>query len=662
METKRPYLLLVLLIFWLAIAMGMYYFTHKPLTPDLFFLLTRRVGQLLVPVSVLVAAGGLGVRLASGADLPPFTRSAVQVALGLGCYAILILLLGNLIGLNSYVLWGVLLASWLLNWRAVQMWMRSWRTLASPWVGVDRLSRGVALGVGMILLSTLLTALAPPLKFDALVYHFALPRAYLDAGRITYLPWLMFWGMPQTVEMLYTWVMGLAGVEAAAVLGWMMGILALTGVWGFVAEIFNRRAAWVAVAALLSGQTLALSLAWGYVGWTTMLFGITFIVAIRRWVQTEALQDLLLAGIFAGFALGTKYTAGVLLVCGIGILSWHSRGRSVINVVRVVVIFVGAATLVSLPWWVKNGLATSNPFYPFFFPAGAMNELRLTLYQGSPDWSTWPQAAALPFIASWHGQEGVPGYGASIGPLLLAFGALSWWGGSARSEKQRRTLRIVGIVSGTGLLMWGLASQFSSLLNQTRLYFVLFPAFALLAAAGFDALARLRISGVRLGRVVGVLVLLVLWLNAFQVGLAMLRQDAPQAVFSLRSETDYLTKNLGWYGYLGPEIAALSQDARVLMLWEPRSYNCLPRCLPDETLDRWLRDSRVANNTAQILQEWQQTGITHLLYHQSGADFTRSNDQRYHSDDWRKLDAMLAELTPMLSFGEAYTLYALETP
>ena len=42
-----------------------------------------------------------------------------------------------------------------------------------------------------------------------------MPRAYLDAGRIGYLPWIVMTGMPQNTEMLHTWAVALGGSQAA---------------------------------------------------------------------------------------------------------------------------------------------------------------------------------------------------------------------------------------------------------------------------------------------------------------------------------------------------------------------------------------------------------------------------------------------------------------
>ena len=110
------------------------------------------------------------------------------------------------------------------------------RTLRTLWQSSDWFGRATGCLALVIFGFTLLTALAPPLKFDALVYHLALPRQYLLAGRMDYVPQIMFWGMPQTAEMLYTWAMSLGGEPAAVVTGWLVGLVALFGLLGLIAR------------------------------------------------------------------------------------------------------------------------------------------------------------------------------------------------------------------------------------------------------------------------------------------------------------------------------------------------------------------------------------------------------------------------------------------
>jgi len=661
-KPRRNTLLAILSLTWVALIVSLYFVLHKPFSLELALGLGRAFFRLLAAWGVVSVAGGLGAWIHPAGGYHPLGRLALQAALGLGILSIVVLILGATLGLSLSLLWLLLIVPGVLLWRHVLGWWVNWGEFRQIWGESDFVGRAIALVVGLLLLSTMITALAPPLKFDALVYHLTLPRAYLQAGRIAYLPWMMFWGMPQVAEMLYTWTMALAGVQAAVVLGWVFGLVALTGMFGFVSRMLDSPSAWIATAALLAGFTTASSLAWGYVDWMSVLFGCALLASIERWAYHQSRTEIILAGVFAGFALGTKYTAGVLLVCGFGMIAWLGRKSTLSVMLRNLLLFGTAGILLSSPWWIKNLIATGSPFYPFFYPAGAIDQFRLGFYQGQPIWGAWTDALLLPFGATLRGLDGTPGFNASIGPLLLALGALAWVGWGQRSEDQRCSLLVGLIISGVGLAVWALASRFSGLLIQTRLYFSLFPAFAFLAGAGFNGLRGIKIPGVRIERVMGLLVLLVLGLNLVKVSHAVLRQNAPQYLFSITTREEYLLINLGWYAWVMESIDELPDDSRVLMLWEPRGFYCTPKCTPDEILDRWVREVRSGHDIDVILKGWRDHGFTHLLYHREGADFIQREDTRYQAVDWAHLEKLLTDLPAPLEFGDVYALYPLTSP
>lgn len=647
-------------ILWLWAVVAVYYTTHKPFGPELALRLLGTAWRIAVPLAICSLAGGLGARWLPLAGENPATRAAVQAAFGMGVWGLLILVLGAAVGVNSWIAGGLLVAGGVFFRQRVPAWWRLWGRVLAARHDSGRLGRGLAFGTALILLFNLATALAPPLKFDALVYHLSLPQAYLTAGRILYLPWNVFWGMPQLTEMLYLWGMALAGGQAAPVLGWMIGVLALAGLWGYLEQRFGARLAWVGLAALLSGFTLASSLSWGYVGWSTILMAVSALVVFERWRLEGGARFLVLAGVFTGLALGVKYTAGVLLPGGLGVVWWHHRttGHKRAALWRGWVLYAGVALFVFAPWGLKNLLATGNPGYPLLFPAGAMGALRLDLYQNQPPQGDWRDAVLLPWRATILGVEGAEGYSASIGPLLLGLGALAWLRWGSRDESRRTTLANAAIFALAGLAVWAISGRVVGLSLQTRLYLSLFPAFAVLAAAGFGSLERIRLPGVRPGRLASVSVLLVFGLTTLQIAAHTFRQNPFAWLLALQSEETYLANNLGMYALAIQAIETLPDDARVLMLWEPRSYYCAPRCFPDEVLDRWLADRARYRAADAILRSWQAAGFTHLLFYRGGADFYQ-NDPRYQPADWETLDALLSGLPALTDLDNVYTLYQL---
>jgi len=113
-------------------------------------------------------------------------------------------------------------------------------------------------------------------------------------------------------------------------------------------------------------------------------------------------------------------------------------------------------------------------------------------------------------------------------------------------------------------------------------------------------------------------------------------------------------------------VNALPADARVVFLWEPRSLECasLTRCAPDEIIDRWWHLRRTLGSAENVLSHWQGRGMTHVLIADWGAEFVRvwRSDSLETPADWLELERLRARLTPLESFGGAYTLYALPAP
>jgi hypothetical protein len=621
---------------------------HKPVSPDFVLNLLRHFWQVAVALLILSASAGIGRRLLYKVPLHPLAGIAVQAGLGAGLISLGALAAGYL-GLFRPLWAGVALALiFLIYWRDILAWWSAWRSLGALWLGSDGFGRAVGVCTGLIFAFTLVVALAPPLKYDALVYHLVLPQLYLEAGRLEFLPQLMYWGMPQNAEMLYTFARSLGGGSAAVVLGWLVGLLALLGIFGLTADYLGPAAGWAAVAALACGYTLASGLSWAYNDWWVVFYSLGFLVFLIGWVEHRRSGLLALSGLFAGLAAGTKYTAGLLVVCGSLVIVWNSfRSGGARVAVKALFQFGLPALLIFLPWLAKNWLATGNPFYPLLFPAGAMSELRLSLYQGGQPWGNWLDFFLLPVRATIWGVEGAPGYSASIGPLLLGLGLAAGLNWRTMRDRQRAIILTSALVALSGIAVWMVAGRFSSLLLQSRLYVAFFPALAVLAGAGYVGLSSIVSAGVRLGRVAGFLILLVLGLTMVEVGMQTIRQRSLPSMLGLLTPQEYLEHNLGWYAPAMSALRDLPEGARALMLWEPRSLYCQPVCEPDEIIDRWLRERYPAPgaepfSARAILQSWTESGYTHLLLHKTGADFVRREDLAYQPSDWQALDSARA--------------------
>ena len=682
-EQRNQLLLGAFALVWVAAGTAYYFVNHKPVSPSTALVLGTGIYNLLTAflLTTLAGAGGHWVirqirqtswgggsdpsatRLQPEGAQPSFdpgpaVQLALEAAVGYGGLALLLLLVGSSAGVGLLVVWPLTLVLLFLLRKDCLQWLRLWQGLGKMLTGQTRLAQSLIAALAAILLLTLSTALAPPLKFDSLVYHLTIPRQYLAEGRIFYIAGNMFWGMPQTVELLYTWAMGLAGPPAAVTLSWLMAGLSLIGVVGLVGRNYNLQVGWGAGAILFSGYSLAISTSWGYVDWGVFLFGFCFFAWLLQWQQMRNREALLLAGVAAGMALGTKYTAGLLIPIGLLVVLVQAREKR--HILRSLLLFGLPALLVLVPWWGKNLLATGNPFYPLLVPGGEMDPARLAFYQDHHPWGGWLDVVLLPLRATYLGVEGGPGYGASIGPFLLVFSVLAFFRWRRLDPDERAIIRTAGLVAGLGILGWIIASRASGLLTQTRLYLAVFPAVAFLAGAGLNRLSNLHIPDVRLGRIALILISVVLWLNVVQVAGKTLQMDSLGYHFGVVEHQRYLEDNLGWYARAMEIVRSLPEGDRAVLLWEPRGYYCNPRCESDEVLDRWVHKLRTGSTPETIGQDWTEEGFSHMLVYRAGADFIRGDDERYEPAEWDALEQFLAGLPLQEDIGGIYMLYRLQ--
>ena len=205
---------------WIIVILVEYYYIHKPIS----FSQASRLGSALLDLAAVAAlsglAGGVGRRFLPADKLAPLERFALQAALGWGLLGLFWLGVGLLKLYSSWLAWATVIVGWVFCWRHNLAWMGELRSLKLFWASRGRLDRAMALGSVILIAGQLLFALAPPLKWDALVYHLDLPRIYLAEGQFTMVESNPYWGNPQLGEMLYSWSMALRGWETAVVLGW----------------------------------------------------------------------------------------------------------------------------------------------------------------------------------------------------------------------------------------------------------------------------------------------------------------------------------------------------------------------------------------------------------------------------------------------------------
>lgn len=216
--------------------------------------------------------------------------------------------------------------------------------------------------------------------YDVLEYHLQLPKEYLAAGRIAYLPHNVYANFPANVEMLY--LLAMIVLRDAADIGVTANLIhaAFGGLTVFAAWTIGRdrsRAAGIVAGALAAttGWFVYLS-GLAYVDHGVLFFGLAALGAVLRSEPptqgsagtsangTGSSRWRLVAGVLAGFACGCKYTAVPMvaapLAIAIGVIGKTSPRRRFTRMV----LFSAAATIACSPWLLKNLVFTGNPVFP----------------------------------------------------------------------------------------------------------------------------------------------------------------------------------------------------------------------------------------------------------------------------------------------------------
>jgi hypothetical protein len=634
---------------WLASIVAGYYVLHKPFTPEVALAAARAILDFLIAGTVLAVAGGLGRKLVGEIHPDRLCAMTLQASLGLGTLSLLILGLGIVGGVHRWVAWLLLAVGVLFLRRPAVAWLSGWGELGSEWGRGTRLGRALILLVLLLVAAALLEALAPPVHFDALVYHLTLPQEFVRSHTISATGESPYWGMPLGTEMLYTWAFALGREQTAAVLGWMIGVVCLAGVIG-LARSFHRSAGWAAAAALLTGETLAASLGWAYADWAAALHGSATLVGLDAWRRATDDRPAAAAGAAAAIAFGAKYAAGLAIAEGAAALVVFGRGRR-----RGLWIFLAAAVILSAPWFLKNWIYTGSPLYPVLGSSAWIDPARQSFYRGASG-GIGAASLLLPLAATLQGVEGAPGFAASLGPLLLALTPAAL----LARKRSAATVRTAAIFLAVGWAGWMAASLTSAQLIQSRLYYVFFPAWAVVAGAGFAGLLRLRLPRFRFGLLAQAMVLISLALSAIWASLAVVRDRPQDAILGIESDAAYRSRRLGLYEFAMQSVERLGPEASVLSLWEARGLACRPACRPDYWLDRWIVERTRRGEPSQILAGWRDEGVTHLLVYRAGAEFVRSTDSRYGADDWQALEDLLGALRLAERIGDAYELYEVQ--
>ncbi len=742
-ETWR-WLLVSVFLLWIFGVLASFFAVQKPFSVANALAIGHALLDLLTVgwlALIALLAGAWFLQRLWSTGLPLAETLILGTGLGLGALGLLSLAVGLMGLFQPVVAYGVTIAlSVVLAPQAVRFFHRY-----RHWRPVNRPGLFTILYLLLMALVTLLVALLPPVDWDGLFYHLTGPKIYLQSGRVVGdidIPHLSF---PALMEMLYAWAILLRGDIAAKLLHTLFGLLLAGLVYLTARRFLGQKSAWPAVLVLTSMPMISTLAGWAYNDLALAFYQLASLYSMinyqptgqvlaisndqtgKRDIQSPTphpephIQNpasriansqfttfgnsqpsairvwLILSGIFAGLAMGMKYTSFITpLVVG-SLILWYAyrRSRFTLHAPRSTLpalrsplsalrstglvdlaTFVLVALLVALPWYVKNWAFTGNPVYPFlfgWFGGQYWDNFRVDWYAAAGTGIGFRPGTllTLPWLLTlgirdanyWDGRTG-PLFLLFL-PLILLYGFFDDRYTASRSSAKEQGGRPVAL---SPLLVyalaqfgfWTLGVVWSRSLWQSRLLLPGLVALAPVAGWIWAGLSRLDMPNFSLSRFTNLAIGLTLALTVIDTGLLTLKIDPLSYLTGLETREQYLTRRLGAYYAAMQQINEdLPAEAVVTFLWEPRSYNCQLDCRPDSILDEFPHLVDRYGSAEAIVQAWQQAGVTHVLIHRSGLNFILNHSpETIDTTVLTELETKAFRL--VFDVAGAYQLYALE--
>ncbi len=477
-----------------------------------------------------------------------------------------------------------------------------------------------AAAVALPLLAALWMCLVPPHQYDSLVYHLALPQAYLRAGRLFAPAGIVYAHFPQNGEMLFSLALLLGSDILAQMYMWLSTVLAIWWVFALGRREAPMSAVALAAIFIATHSAVLLMSSTTYVEPLVMLWITAAALSFERWRRLAPQGGgprgwLVLAAIFTGLGLGTKYYAGIgAAAFGLRLLYAWLTGRGKERAVDLV-LFTGVVTALFAPWLIKNWVCVRNPVFPFLY----------TWFENTGTGWNADLAAGYFSVLTEYGHVGGFLHSLISLPILLLRNPLRFGGGmdvlgdlgwdislwllplGAWAASKNKALRGILLFC----FLWG-AAWFSSGV-VLRFLTVLVPLMALLGACGLVALWQQldRRARAIIGGSLGVMTLAHLFLFVF----VHATFGSGSTAFGLEDRESFLARRLDYFTCAQWLQVNPVQNDKILVVGEQRGYYLPADHLPSTVHmpNLFIRRANDAANPAALLNSLRTDGFTRVL-------------------------------------------------
>ncbi len=596
---------------------------------------------------IALASGSALLRLLTLPTLLRAEHVLFSTAIGFAALAYAIFGLGLAHLLFSSVVYGMLIVLTILSIRECQPLFTNIRHYLQRPYHITKLD----LALGTLLFGLfgyhLLGTLIPPLLFDALVYHLAIPKLYLLNHSIEYIPYSFFSNFPFFMEMLYTLGLAVQGPLVVNLLNYVIHLLMLASLYSLARAYCNHRIALLSVLIFYTVPWVGMESFLPYIDVGLALYVVLALYALLNWISRRHSGWLIVCGVCSGVGISIKYlgthNAVVMGFSVVGWLLWRGthpptpsltkrggeegnasqvsgspslskRGgwgvSSSLMILRTILIFAVPAILCGAPWYLKSLIFTGNPIYPFVFGGGEWSAEMLQRYMNAyhVGFGTFFQSLLTFFKLPWElvfsfnlTPSNVP-----IGPVFLVFLPLLLF--------VRRVPPVIQYCVGASVLL--VAFWFNTS-PQSRF---LIPTLPLLSIATAYAIEQISTESrtAWLKRIAYALLILLLLSNiAWEMIYVHAFFDPFEVMMGLESTHDYLSRQRpDIYPITHYANNMLPSDAKILFIGDTRGYYADRPFIANTAYDKTpiVELAHASETTEELAEHLGELGVTHIIF------------------------------------------------
>ncbi|MGB9596820.1 MAG: glycosyltransferase family 39 protein, partial [Candidatus Poribacteria bacterium] len=218
--------------------------------------------------------------------------------------------------------------------------------------------------LSLYILLCFLSALAPPIDWDSLVYHLPIPKIWIQNHKAIYIPYIVHSARHLAIQTIYA--LGMVILENDTIpcmIIWMSSLWLILCVYTFCRRYLSPKAGILAMSALYCTPFITAITCKPLVDVPYICYAFLAFYAFYKYVQSNNYKLLLLSGVLSGFSAASKQFGMISFVALFLLLILvELKRKSFIKKLKYIFLFGFLFVLIIAPWIVRCYIYTGEFF------------------------------------------------------------------------------------------------------------------------------------------------------------------------------------------------------------------------------------------------------------------------------------------------------------